>query len=368
MNKSNANQKKILIHSNYNPENIGGIETVVSQIIGTLGLDGYDVECFCGQAGASGVSEHKGRPVFHHRIIAKIFGAPILHFGNVKFLLHGRRADLVIFQEPFPFLWPSLFFLRRLFGSAVIVLVHANPNAPSVVQWLYNKLRNIVFKGSICVTTSPSQLRQIDSSAYASRSVIPLGVAEINHLNVNQKERNYVLYIGRLAEYKGIEQLLKTVENLPQVRFVVAGAGPLSHKVREFEANGKHTNLTFIDRFVSEDEKIELISDCSFLAFPSTNKNEAFGIVQLEAMRAGKPIVNTWLDSGVNYVAPDGVCAITVPPLDSDALSKAVVKLWSDSKLRHSLGEAARRRYVQLFSETTFGESWSGLVRKLLQK
>lgn len=358
---------KILIHSNYHPENYGGIESVVSQLIGTLTSVGYDVECFCGQAGATGVSAHKGALVYHQRIIGKVFGAPILLFGNLKFLLHSHRAELIIFQEPFPFLWPAIFFLRRILKHRLVVLVHATPNAQRTVRWLYKKLRDIVFNGAVCVTTSPNLFNQINTSAYAGTTIVPLGVSDISRPAGKKIRQKYALYLGRLAGYKGIEQLLKAVSNLPEIRFVIAGAGPLSQQVRDFHADGKHTNMTFIDRFVSDEEKVELISNSSFLIFPSTNKNEAFGIVQLEAMRAGKPVINTWLDTGVNYVAPNGVCAITVQPYDHEALSEAIMRLWLDTKLRQSLGEAARRRYIQHFTDEAFRKRWNNLVGKLLQ-
>jgi rhamnosyl/mannosyltransferase len=77
---------------------------------------------------------------------------------------------------------------------------------------------------------------------------------------------------------------------------------------------------------------------------PSVTRAEAFGIVQLEAMAAGIPIVNTSIDSGVPEVCVNGTTAITVPPGDPIALGQAIQMLLDRNDLRQRLGEAARER------------------------
>ena len=71
---------------------------------------------------------------------------------------------------------------------------------------------------------------------------------------------------------------------------------------------------------MDENTKHDLISNAAAFLFPSVHPTEAFGITQLEAMACAKPIINCWLSTGVNWVAPDGECAITVYPDDEQAL------------------------------------------------
>ena len=83
---------------------------------------------------------------------------------------------------------------------------------------------------------------------------------------------------------------------------------------------------------------------CDLLVLPSTARTEAFGVVQIEAMAAGRPVVSTNLPTGVPWVNQDGVSWLVAPPGDRAALGDALGRLLDDPLLRQRLGEGARRR------------------------
>lgn len=359
---------KVLIHSNYAPTNFGGVEHVVSQLISIAKNNGFEVVCFYGGNSNKLIRVSAIVSYVERKILYKAKGACFLSLGNLLFFLQALKSRIVIYQEPYPSLWPALFFLQWFTRIETVVLVHADPDAHSVVKWLYNKLRRILLSKSHVVTTSPQLLSSLDLIKFKSSNIIPLGIP---YQDIRQHacivEKSYVLYFGRLADYKGIDYLLDSIKVLPHIPFVIAGQGPLSTMVGEFIASNNLANVRFINERISEEQKITLIRSCSLLVFPSTTKNEAFGIVQLEAMREGKPIVNTMLDNGVNFVAPDGLCAISCPPKDSVSLSLAIDSIWTDDYLRSKLSAAARKRFEEKFTSDYFADLWSKLLGKIVR-
>jgi glycosyltransferase involved in cell wall biosynthesis len=359
-------KKIVLIHSNHHPESPGGIEYVVRMLLDLLEESAIDTLCFYG--GKDSTQERFYRPnvgIIGRKVIIKVAGASFLSFGNLSFLYKALNAKLVIFQEPYPGLWPAMFIIRYVLRIPTIVLFHANPVSTPLVMKAYSFFRELTFRGSACITTSPNLLSQVGSKKYISNQVIPLCVSDrispyIKSMNLPDR---YVLYIGRLGNYKGLNYLVEVAAMQPEIFFVIAGDGPLSR----FIANAINTkalkNILFLNRFILESEKYELIERSEFLVFPSTSQNEAFGLVQLEAMRAGKPLINTWLNSGVNYVAPNDVCAITVEKCNSQALSSAIKYLWNDKDLTVRLGSLASLRYEELFTRNKFRDSWLDLIK-----
>jgi rhamnosyl/mannosyltransferase len=100
---------------------------------------------------------------------------------------------------------------------------------------------------------------------------------------------------------------------------------------------------------------------------PSIFRSEAFGIVQLEAMACGTPVVNTQIDSGVPYVSLHGVTGFTVPTCDPEALSAAINELMNDDGLRAQMGQAARRRVSQEFTQRTMAERTLQIYRMVTE-
>jgi rhamnosyl/mannosyltransferase len=102
-------------------------------------------------------------------------------------------------------------------------------------------------------------------------------------------------------------------------------------------------------------------------ALPSVARSEAFGIVQLEAMASGTPVVNTALASGVPWVSPHMVTGLTVPPADPDALADALNRLLDDHDLRARLGAAARARVSDQFRVELMGDRVAAIYEDALR-
>jgi glycosyltransferase involved in cell wall biosynthesis len=105
---------------------------------------------------------------------------------------------------------------------------------------------------------------------------------------------------------------------------------------------------------LQRDQVKEYMHAARVLAFPSVTAAEAFGIVQLEAMSAGRPVVNTALPTAVPRVARDGKEGLTVQPDNAEALAEALCRLLDDKALAERLGAAGRLRARAEFDSALF--------------
>jgi lipopolysaccharide/colanic/teichoic acid biosynthesis glycosyltransferase len=157
------------------------------------------------------------------------------------------------------------------------------------------------------------------------------------------------LFVGRLVPYKGVEVLLRALASA-DVAAVIVGDGPLRASLEaQARALGVSSRAFFLGS--AGDESLSAwYSACDFLVLPSVTRAEAFGLVQVEAMAHGKPVISTRLPTGVPWVNLDGVTGVTVEPADAGALAAALRRLAGDPALRVRLGAGARARYLSEFA------------------
>jgi glycosyltransferase involved in cell wall biosynthesis len=107
------------------------------------------------------------------------------------------------------------------------------------------------------------------------------------------------------------------------------------------------------------------MADADFLVLPSVTVEEMFGLVVLEAMAAGRPVITTALPSAVREVNVPGVTGLEVPLRDVPALVRALETLSRDRERRRTLGEAGRKRVLEKFTQTLMAEKHIELYEKI---
>ncbi len=202
-----------------------------------------------------------------------------------------------------------------------------------------------------CSRATLVELEEWYAAPFGDRgSVVYNGIrpAEFEDVRPFSHGRPFILGIGRLVRQKGFDLLIRAfLQAAPEgMDLLLAGSGPEMERLRELaggSAGGERVHLTGT---ADRGKAAALFRGCEFFVLPS--RHEPFGIVNLEAMAAGKAIVGTRV-GGVPEVVLDGETGILVPPEDVDALAEGIRRLAGDAALRERMGAAGRER-ARLFS------------------
>lgn len=161
--------------------------------------------------------------------------------------------------------------------------------------------------------------------------------------------RGLVFALGRHVYYKGFDVLLKAASQA-NFQLVLGGDGPLREILQQqARALGIADRVAFPGR-IPEEDLPAYFHACDVFCLPSVNEMEAFGLVQLEAMACGKPVVCTQLHNGVNVVNVHGETGLAVPVGDAHALGETITLLLNDAEKRTLMGQKALARAHDLYS------------------
>lgn len=159
-----------------------------------------------------------------------------------------------------------------------------------------------------------------------------------------------LLAVGRLGRYKGFDVLIEALASMADASLMLVGDGECAHELRALAlARGVERRIAFAGDI--DDAMLEAAyAGADAFVLPSLDRGEAFGLVLLEAMRAGLPVVASAIPgSGVGFVVADGDSGLLVEPGDPGALAATLARL-RDPALRARLGAAGRERWNALFT------------------
>ncbi|MCM1132403.1 MAG: glycosyltransferase [Ruminococcus flavefaciens] len=271
-------------------------------------------------------------------------------------------ADIVHIHVPFPL--ADLALLLSGYKGKVAVSWHSDIVRQKKLMILYKPfLMYLLRRADIIFTATQGH---IDNSEYLTDfrdkcRILPYGITPEDYLAVERapfltdkltdKTAVKVFFTGRLVYYKGVDVLLKAFTRIKDCELFIAGTGELEKPLKAFaESHNLGGKVHFLG-FLPDSELKQAYADCDIFVLPSVARSEAFGIVQLEAMIYGKPVINTNLPSGVPYVSIHGRTGITVPPSDPKSLAEAINRLAGDKNLRTKLGRNAQKRVIRDFNE-----------------
>jgi glycosyltransferase involved in cell wall biosynthesis len=271
--------------------------------------------------------------------------------------IRKSKADIVHIHWPNP--TAVLAYLASGHQGRLVFTYHSDIVRQRMLAVAFTPiLRHALKKAAAIIVSSPNYIESSDIlSEYRSKCyVIPFGVS-VDHFDQCDQKKVYrirerygpriVLGVGRMVYYKGFEHLVRAMKRVDG-HLIIIGNGPLRDHLGQLALE---CNVRDRVAFLTEvDDVRPYYHAADVFALSSVMRSEAFGIVQLEAMACGKPVINTQLNSGVTFVSPDGVSGLTVPPADSVALADAINQLLDQPHWRAELGTRAKMRVAHHFT------------------
>lgn len=337
----------------------GGMENHLHHLVKRLRND-VDVRVIVSNTAGGRVEETvDGVPVVRLPLAFTAGGMPISP-GLVE-ELRRANADIIHFHVPNPGAQIAC-LISRPRAKLVATHQHDVTERPLITRAYHAVERAFFRRQARIIAAAPENiefspvLREFRERA----RVIPLGVDPEDSRRTPERDRRVkelrtrfgpriVLFVGRHVRFKGIHFLIRAMREV-EGHLLVGSQGPATEELRRLSAElGLASRVTFTGD-IPDGELACYYLAADVFCLPSISRLEAFGIVQLEAMSCGVPVVSTRLETGVVYVNRDGETGLVVPPGDIGALAAALKRLLGDEALRRKLGEQARARVLREFT------------------
>jgi len=352
----------------YLPET-GGIESVTASLARGAANAGHRVTVVC----------FKKSPTSDEEVIdgVRVVRAPITRLiasqplGMKYFRLcvrEARDADVIHLHAP------------NMLGALCCLMVGKRPRL--LVHWhsdvidkgwlgkAFRPLETAMLRRADCIVATSGVYAEASSPLQRFRhkvAVVPIGVPHARatesaglgrdeipaELQASLAGKKLVLAVGRLVPYKGFDVLIEAARNLRDESIVViVGDGPLRQSLQAEVGRGGLAERVVLAGRLSDAALHSLFARTSVYCLPSLHRAEAFGVVLLEAMSYGLPIVATNIPgSGVPWVNQHGVSGFNVPVGDPLALARACNQILDSDQEHARLSEGAHRRFLAEFTE-----------------
>ena len=361
--------KKILQVNKFYYPWIGGVEKVVQDLAENIN-DGEDfishVLC-CNSTASAGRQEGKAREekiagvkVIYAKSYGIFMSQPISldFFRKFKKIRNDYGIIDIHYPNPIAFL-ACLFFKPK---GKIIIHYHCDIIKQKITGFFIKPLLLKILKISDkIIISNPNMLKssKILLKFEEKCKVIPFG---IDIEEIKEKYGKYILFVGRLIYYKGVQVLLDAIKDL-DVNLVIIGTGKLEKELKQQVENLNIENKVFFLKNKSRKELINFYSQAETFVLPSIFKSEAFGIVLLEAMACGIPLVSTELGTGTSYVNNDGETGYVVEKNNREELSKAIEKILDNKEINFK--ENCLKRVEEKFTFDQFVDKTKNVYEKV---
>ena len=352
---------KIALVSPYDFAYPGGVVNHISCLEQHLTRMGHEVKIFAPASQAIHTFGDRFIPVGKPRSIpvsgsiARITLSPWLS-SKIKAILEREKFDICHLHEPLmPMLCTTVI---RLSHTPTVGTFHASGGKP----W-YSfgtpagklLLKRWVRKLDGKIAVSQPALGYVSKHFPGDYAIIPNGIdskyfcPDVSPIDEFSDGKINILFVGRMEKRKGLDYLLEAYkqakQEIPNSRLIIVGPGTrLRHKYEKQVKRSGLKDVAFIG-YTSYSELPRYYKTADIVCSPATGR-ESFGIVLLEAMAVGKPLVASNIQ-GFNGVVTHGVDGLLVPPKNAEKLAEALISLMIDKSLRQQMGAKGRLKALE---------------------
>ena len=361
---------RVLHLGKFYPPALGGIETAVHSLAHAQSALGCSVRVICmDHAEGRPTANEKDGPIDVVRLRRIKSFAKLDLMTDLPQTLFDSEADLIHLHTPNPSMILGMTLSQD--NRPLVITHHSDVVKQRVRKILFSPLEKICYdRAQLILASSPGYIEGSDllKARKSKVEVLPFGldldpflepqsVVVDEALRIKQKYPGPIWFcLGRLVYYKGFATAIQALQYVPGT-LLLAGSGPEMPKLIQLAEKLRLSHrICFLGNLPTRDDVISHLKAANAFWFPSNERSEAFGLVQVEAMACGCPVINTnILGSGVPWVSRNDESGLTVPVNDPMALATAAKRILDEPGLASRLAAGGRERAIRDFSMEAMG-------------
>lgn len=367
----------------------GGTEIAAHELAIKMIKRGHEVDVFTSSIDSKdSLEKHPHMKIHRYGTTLKIASANPSFKMIYKPLKHD--VEIIHAHSPIPYSdIPALIYAKRKKVPFILTYHYDGQETGgsfirNVGVFLYNKLfiNRVLNHADVIIATTRSYANESKFlKGYKDKIVvIPNGInIEDVTTNYSKEEcrnklqlpvnKKLILFLGSVVPYKGPDVLLKALhlvkKEVPDVKLILAGRGPMLNELKELSKKlDLDENIEFLG-FVDESLKSLYFKSSDIFCLPSTTMSEAFGIVNLEAMASGIPIVSSNF-GGIPDIVKEGENGLLAEPGDVEGLADALIYLLKNEDIRKKMGDDGLKK-VERYSWEKIAEDTEKIYKKLVK-
>lgn len=351
----------------------GGVEKVMWDLTEGLSATGVYCDMLCAQLRKDGPDAkdkhlYQGHGIFRFNDCGRVICVPawtkvaatMISPAMISWVRrHAAEYDLIHIHHPDPMAALAL----RLSGFKGKVVLHWHSDIVSqrfflalfklLQRWLILRADQILGTTPVYVAASPYLKDVQDKCSYTPIGIAPVhpDEARVQAVRACYPGKTLLFSLGRLVPYKGFSYLIDAMSLLPErFHLLLSGKGPLKEVLdKQIQEKRLQDRVTLQTGFIPDAEVHACFGAADIFVLPSIMKTEAFGIVQIEAMSCGTPVVATRIpESGVSWVNEEGISGLNAEPADARSLADAILAVETE---RNRYSKGASERFSRLFTK-----------------